>query len=158
MLYTAVLLRNFDRVEAALAEATTSTESAGDRLSSVIATISRILQKYPDHPRIVLREFAAGGNNLEPEVLERMVRMAGMVAGLLAEGVRNHEFRTTDPVMTHLMLVGSSLILNAIGPLRDRAAEIGLDIPFPDDDTDAGTFLTDLILYGIATPRTGETT
>ena len=156
-LYTAVLLRNFDRVEAALADATASGLSAGDRLSGVIAAISRVLNTYPDHPRIVLREIAAGGNNLQKEVLERMVGTLAMVANLLAEGVRNHEFRVTDPVMAHLTLVGSSLILNAIGPLRDRAAEVGLDIPFPDDDADTGAFLSDLILYGIATPRTGET-
>ena len=78
--------------------------------------------------------------------------------GLLADGVRNEEFRTTQPVMTHLTMVGASLILNAIAPLRDRAAEIGPEIPFPDDDTDVATFLTDLMLNGIATPRTGETT
>ncbi len=157
-LYSAVLLRNLDRVDAALADATPSGLAAGDRLSGVIDAISRVLKAYPDHPRIVLREVASGGNNLEAEVLERMMRILTMVADLLAEGVRNRQFRPTDPVMTHLALVGSSLILNAIGPLRDRAAEIGLDIPFPDDDSDTGAFLTDLILHGIATPRTGETT
>ena len=156
-LYTAVLLRNFDRVDAALADATSSGLSASDRLSAVIDAISGVLKAYPDHPRIVLREVASGGRNLEAEVLERMMRILTMVADLLAEGVRNRQFRPTDPVMTHLALVGSSLILNAIGPLRDRAAEIGLDISFPDDDTDTGAFLTDLILHGIATPRTGET-
>ena len=157
-LYTAVLLRNFDRVEAALADATPSRLSAGDRLSGVIDAISRVLKAYPDHPRIVLREVASGGSNLESDVLERMMRALTMVADLLADGVRNREFRATDPVMTHLTLVGSSLILNAIAPIRDRATEIGLDIPFPGDDTDRGAFLTDLILHGIATPRTGETT
>jgi TetR/AcrR family transcriptional regulator len=157
-LYTAVLLRNFDRVEVALADATLSGLSVSDRLSGVIDAISGVLKAYPDHPRIVLREVASGGSNLEPEVLAHMMRTLTTVADLLAAGVRHREFRATDPVMTHLALVGSSLILNAIGPIRDRVAEIGLDIPFPDDDTDRSAFLTDLILHGIATPRTGETT
>jgi hypothetical protein len=81
-----------------------------------------------------------------------------MVRSLLAEGVRNDEFRATDPVMTHLTLVGASLILNAAVPLRERVTEIDSGIGLPDPDADVGAFLADLLMHGIATPRTGETT
>ncbi len=157
-LYTAVLMRNFDRIEAALADATAPEGTARDRLAAVIATVTRTLQTYPDHPRIVLREFASAGNNLQPEVLERMVRILGTVRLLLADGVRSGEFRATQPVLTHLTMIGASLILNAVAPLRSRAAEIGPDMQIPDDDTEVAPFLTDLLLNGIAAPRTGEET
>ncbi len=157
-LYTAVLTRNFDRVEAALVDAMATGGSPPDRLATIITGIAQALKANPDHPRIVLREFASGGTNLEPVVLERLLRILGMVRGLLADGVRSGELRATDPVLTHLTLVGASLILNAAAPLRGRFSEITSEIGLPDDDADVGAFLADLLMYGIATHRTGEST
>ncbi len=157
-LYTAVLMRNFDRIEAALADATAPEGTARDRLTAVIATITRTLQTYPDHPRIVLRELASAGSHLQPETLDRMLRLVDIVRRLLADGVRSGEFRATEPVMTHLTMIGASLILNAAAPLRSRAATIGPGMQIPEDDAEVAPFLTDLLLNGIAAPRTGEAT
>lgn len=155
-LYTAVLLRNFDRLDAALAEATSPAGTARERLAAVITTVTRTLQTYPDHPRIVLREFASAGSNLQPEVLRRMVRILGTVRLLLADGVQSGEFRSTEPVMTHLTMIGASLILNAVAPLRGRATKIVPDIQIPDDDAEVAPFLIDLLLNGIAAAGSGE--
>lgn len=155
-LYTEVLTRNFDRVEAALVDALETGGSKGDRLRAIITGVSEALKANPDHPRIVLREFASGGTNLEPVVLARLVQIFGLVRGLLADGVRSEEFRATDPVMTHLTLIGASLILNAVAPLGERVSEIESGVEFPDDDADVGVFLADLLLYGIALPGIGE--
>ena len=157
-LYTAVLMRNFDRIEAALAAATAPEGTARDRLAAVIATVTRTLQTYPDHPRIVLRELASAGSHLQPEVLERMMRIMGTVRHLLSDGVRSGDFRATEPVMTHLTMIGASLILNAVAPLRSRAAEIGPEMQIPEHDAKVAPFLTDLLLNGIAAPRSGENT
>jgi hypothetical protein len=123
----------------------------------VITTVTRALQTNPDHPRIVLRELASAGKHLQPEILDRMLRVVDIVRRLLADGVRSGEFRATEPIMTHLTMIGASLILNAVTPLRGRAVEIdpGLHVP---DDIGVAPFLTDLLLNGIAAPRTGEAT
>jgi TetR/AcrR family transcriptional regulator len=155
-LYTAVLTRNFDRMDEALVDATAAEGSGPDRLQAIIAGVAQALKANPDHSRIVLREFASGGANLQPEVLQRLVKILGMVRTLLADGVRSEEFRATDPVMTHLTLVGASLILNAVTPLVGRVSEIDPEIRFPGDDADVGIFLADLLLNGISAPRTGE--
>ena len=157
-LYTAVLTRNFDRMEEALAERFAAGGSARDRMELIVSGVSRILKELPDHPRIILREFASGGTNLEPEVLERMAKVLTMVRALLSEGVQSREFRATDPFMTHLTLVGASLILNVVGPLRERVSEIDPGIGAPPDDQDAGAFLGDLLLHGIAASGNGEIT
>lgn len=157
-LYTAVLTRNFDRLDEAMVGAVTSNGPLPDRLRTIIAGIARALKANPDHPRIVLREIASGGAHLEPEVLGRLVRILGVVREVLGDGVRSKEFRATDPVMTHLALVGASLILNAVTPLADRFSEIDSGVHFPDTDADVGLFLADLLLNGIAVSRTGETT
>jgi len=157
-LYIEVLTRNFDRMEAALVDALARGGSIADRLQAIITGIAEALKANPDHPRIVLREFASEGTNLEPVVLERLVQIFGLVRSLLADGVRTEEFRATDPVMTHLTLIGASLILNATAPLRERVSEIESGVGMPDDDTDVGAFLADLLMHGIATPRSGEST
>jgi AcrR family transcriptional regulator len=157
-LYTAVLARNFDRMEEALTDGFADRGSARERLEAIISGVARILKELPDHPRIVLREFASGGTNLQPEIIERLVRVLGMVRKLLSEGVRTEEFRATDPVMTHLALVGAALVLNVAAPLRQRVSEIDPDIGIPDDNADVGAFLADLLLYGIAMSEFGEAT
>lgn len=154
-LYTAVLTRNFDRMEEALSESSLARGAAQERLHSIIVAVSRVLQEIPDQARIILREIASGGTNLQPQVLERMAKLLGLVRTLLAAGVDSREFRGTDPVKTHLTLVGASLVLNAISPLRNRVAEIKPEIG-PEDDQDPGAFLADLLLYGIAAAGTGD--
>ena len=157
-LYREVLIRNFGRIEKALEGSLPAQGSAREQLLAVIATATRIITSNPDHPRIVLREFASGGANLPPEVLERMLGLMTIVKNLLNEGIRNGEFRATDPVMTHLTLIGSILMLNVVTPLRERASQIGPDIDLPDAEFDIAQFLGDLLLNGIAAPRSGEPT
>ena len=78
------------------------------------------------------------------------------VKDILAEGTGSGEFRRTEPVMTHLTLVGALLMLNVVSPLRERFADLGSTIDVPDADTDIARFLGDLLLQGIAAPRSGE--
>jgi AcrR family transcriptional regulator len=149
-LYTAVLMRNFDRVQAAIGRALTTTGSARRRLEAVIAAFSGMVQQYPDHPRIVLREIASGAANLPPEVLARMLEVVEVVRELLGEGMTGGEFRRLDPVLTHLTIVGAVVFLNAMAPVRDRAAELGPGFELPEADADVAAFLNSILLDGIA--------
>jgi AcrR family transcriptional regulator len=151
-LYSEVLNRNFGRIEKALKEGLPDEGSATYRLRAAITIVERAIAANPDHPRIVLREFASGAANLPAEILQRMLGLLTVVRDILAEGTGSGEFRSTEPVMTHLSLIGAILMLNVVSPLRERVADLGPNINFPDDDTDIATFLGDLLLQGIATP------
>lgn len=155
-LYGEVLKRNFGRIEKALEEHLPDEGSAADRLRAVITIVERAIAANPDHPRIVLREFASGAANLPQEILRRMLGLLTVVKDILAEGTGSGEFRRTEPVMTHLTLVGALLMLNVVSPLRERFADLGSTIDVPDADTDIARFLGDLLLQGIAAPRSGE--
>jgi AcrR family transcriptional regulator len=157
-IYTAVLVRNFDRVAKGIVSSSVTGGSASDRLGRLASGIAAVLRDNPDHPRIMLREFASAGENLEPEVLDRVVTILGAVRRLLAEGVDDGELRNTDPVLTHITLIGASLFLAAVAPLRDTLAGLMPEIDFPDENTDSGAFLTDILLRGIANPNVGEST
>ena len=151
-LYSAVLLRNFDRVRAALEGALATDGSARDRLEAVITGLTRMVQRYPDHPRIVLREIASGAANLPPEVLAAMLEAVDVVRGLIAEGTASGEFRGLDPVLTHLTLVGAVVFLNATAPIRERAAALGPAFDLPEPTADIAGFLNHFLLDGLASP------
>lgn len=157
-LYSAVLLRNFDRVRAALDGALATEGSARDRLEAVITALTRMVQRYPDHPRIVLREIASGAADLPSDVLAAMLEAVGVVRGLIAEGTASGEFRVMDPVLTHLTLVGAVVFLNATAPIRDRAAALGPGFSLPEPTADIAGFLNHILLDGLAnSPAPGGT-
>jgi TetR/AcrR family transcriptional regulator len=151
-LYTAVMMRNFDRVRIAVDGALAAPGSARSRLEAVITALTRVVQEHPDHPRIVLREIASGAVNLPPEVLARMLEVVGVVRQLLEEGIAGGEFRRLDPVLTHLSIVGAIIFLNATAPIRDRAAQLGPGFDLPEPTADVATFLKAMLLDGIAVP------
>lgn len=149
-LYNAVLTRNFDRVGAAVKEALTTEGSARDRLEEVISAITAMVQRHPEHPRIVLREMASGGIHLRTDVLAHMLEVVNIVRELITEGADAGEFRPIDPVLAHLTIVGSVVFLNATSPLRDRAAELGSGFALPKPTTDISRFLSTMLLDGLA--------
>lgn len=152
-LYSAVLLRNFGRVRVALDEALASGGTARQRLEAVITAVTRMVQRHPDHPRMILREIASGAASLEPEVLAAMLEVVGVVRGLIAEGTAAGEFRAIDPVLTHLTLVGAVVFLNATMPIRDRAAALGPPFSLPEPTTDIARFINVMLIDGLAAER-----
>lgn len=155
-LYGEVLKRNFGRIEKALKEGLPDQGSASDRLRAVITIVEKAIAANPDHPRIVLREFASGATNLPAEVLQRMLGLLAVVRDIISEGTRNGEFRRTEPVLIHLTLIGAILMLSVVKPLRDTVADLGPTIDFPGPDTNVAGFLGDLLLQGVAAPGSGE--
>ncbi|PWB72419.1 MAG: TetR family transcriptional regulator [Holophagae bacterium] len=152
-LYSAVLLRNFERVRVALDEALATGGSARARLEAVITALTRMVQRHPDHPRMMLREIASGATSLEPEVLAAMLEVVGVVRALIAEGTAAGEFRAIDPVLTHLTLVGAVVFLNATAPIRNRAAALGPGFSLPEPTTDIARFIKEMLLDGLAADR-----
>ena len=155
-LYGEVLKRNFGRIEEALNENLPDEGSASDRLRAVIVIVGRAIAANPDHPRIVLREFASGATNLPPDVLHQMFGLLAVVRDILVEGTESGELRPTEPVMTHLSIIGAILMLSVVSPLFERVADFGPPIDLPSPDTDIARFLGDLLLYGVAAPQSGE--
>lgn len=152
-LYSAVLLRNFGRVRVALDEALASGGTARQRLEAVITALTSMVQRHPDHPRMMLREIASGAASLEPEVLAAMLEVVGVVRALIAEGTAAGEFRAIDPVLTHLTLVGAVVFLNATMPIRDRAAALGPPFSLPEPTTDIARFINVMLIDGLAAER-----
>ena len=154
-LYTTVLLRNFDRVRGAIDRALATEGTARERLEAVITALTRMVQRHPDHPRMMLREIASGAAQLEPEVLAAVLEVVGVVRDLIAQGTASGEFRDLDPVLSHLTIVGAVLFLNATAPIRERASALGPDFRLPEPSDDVAEFLNCMLLDGLAARRPG---
>ena len=151
-LYAAVLHRNLDHVDRALAVALATTGSQRERLAAVIAAIVDVAQRLPDHPRIVLREIASGAAHLPAEILARLLAVGRAVAAVVEAGAASGELRPRDPILTHFTIVGAVLFLTSIAPLRARAASLWPEAALPAPATDVAAFLTATLLDGIAAP------
>ena len=122
-LYSAVLTATIERGTASLQEAVARGKTPGARLQNVVDALADFGTSNPKFVPIMLREIASGGKTLPNDMLARMAGVFRIVADVLAEGVRGGAFRKTDPLLTHVSIVGSLMFLVASTPVRERLAK-----------------------------------
>lgn len=149
-LYTAVMLRNFDRISEHLMGAQEDGGDPRDRFKRTIEAINGAFEANPDHASMMLRELASGAVNLGDEILARVLELVGVIRGLLDDGRACGAFRETEPLLTHIAIVGAILFLNSVAPLRERVAAMAADEFDIHEPPDIGTFVADLVLNGLS--------
>jgi hypothetical protein len=90
------------------------------------------------------------------EALVRMAAVMEMTRRVVEEGHRRGVLRAVNPVLTHLLVVGSAMFIVNAQRVRARMAD-AIELP-PDVPADLSTFgadLSDIILNGVA--ARGET-
>ena len=123
-LYATVLTETVDRVPPALLRAIENVDTPAEKLQCVLDTLASLGTNNPHFVPIMLREIASGGATLPDQMIVRMAGIFRVVADVLAEGMREGVFRRTDPLLTHVTLVGSMLFLVASQPIRARVAKL----------------------------------
>ena len=121
-LYSAVLVESIDRALSLLRAATSQAASPSAKLQAVLDALAEFGTSNPEFIPIVMREVASGGQTLPPEISLRLGAVFRVVADVLAEGVAQGVFRPTDPLLTHVALVGALMYLRAAHPIRQRVA------------------------------------
>lgn len=121
-LYSAVLLDSIERALSLLRGATETLDSPSEKLQAILDTFAAFGTSNPEFIPIMLREVASGGRTLPEEMFLRMGAVFRVVADVLAEGVERGVFRPTDPLLTHVSLVGALMYLLATQPVRQRVA------------------------------------
>ncbi|MFL6248096.1 MAG: TetR/AcrR family transcriptional regulator [Thermoanaerobaculia bacterium] len=123
-LYATVLTETIDRVPPILRAAIAEADTPAEKLQCVLDTLASLPNSNPHFIPIMLREIASGGATLPDEMLLRMAAVFRVVADVLAEGVKKKAFRKTDPLLTHVTLIGSMIFLVASQPIRERLAKV----------------------------------
>jgi TetR/AcrR family transcriptional regulator len=123
-LYATVLTETVDRVPPMLLRAIENVHTPAEKLQCVLDTLASLGTSNPHFVPIMLREIASGGAALPDAMIVRMAGIFRVVADVLAEGMQKGAFRRTDPLLTHVTLVGSMLFLVASQPIRARVAKL----------------------------------
>ena len=150
-LYTAVLTTVVDRAVVALQKAIDGAATPSDKVSAVLETLSRLGEHDPHFVRIMLREIAAGGAGLPDAMLARMAAVFQLVAAVLAEGVGVGAFRPTDPLLTHVSIIGSMMFLIASQPVRARIGKAS-GVRTTHSYADLARHTANLFLHGLEAP------
>ena len=148
-LYSAVMLDTIDRALSLLRAGIATAGSPSKKLQAVLDTLSAFGTSNPEFIPLIMREVAAGGRNLPDEMFLRLGAVFRVVADVLADGVAQGVFRPTDPLLTHVSLVGALMYLRAAQPIRERVARsTGLAVA---DHTPAhlARHVGDLFLHGL---------
>jgi AcrR family transcriptional regulator len=133
-------------VQGALAGAT----SPEDRLARIPAALARVAERLPLWPQIMLRELAGGGEHLPDDALADVEEVARLTRSSVEDGCACGCFRAVDPLLTHLLLVGSVIFMTNARRLAPRLIDQGLlpggVVPRPEQ---VSAFVADVLLHGI---------
>lgn len=154
-LYAAVFTDTIGEARKRLEAAALSAEGPEARFRAVVAAMARMTTEHPHFAPLMLREIASGGAALPDSVVALMRGVFQVLADVLAEGVKTGVFRNIDPVMTHMFIGGSLLVLLSGAPLRQRVRGAGAAADRSSDDVAA--YVADLLLGGLCAsppPRT----
>ena len=151
-LYGAVLLAVISRVHADVLRVIEAEDDPRRQIAGIQGVFLALFREVPDYPPLLLREIADGGAHLPAEAVALMAAVMETTRRTVAEGHRRGVLRPVNPLLTHLLVVGSAMFVVGSERLRARAARtIELPAELPTDTSTFGADLADLILNGIAT-------
>jgi TetR/AcrR family transcriptional regulator len=153
-LFGEVVSASVGRIAEAVTGALAETDEPSERLRAIPRAFARAVRERPFLPQLMLREIAAGGPNLPPRALERMAEVMGMTKAVLEDGLARGAFRKVDPLVTHLLLIGSLMFMANANRMRPRFEHV---LPIPAEaaaDLEAmSDQMADIALEGIATKK-----
>ena len=150
-LYLAILTAAFTDIVARAETLAASDRPAPELLRKLVALVAETaMQRNPHFPAMMLREVLAGGKHLGSETIAYPLRVAEVVRRIVERGVREGSFRSVDPLLTHLSLVGSLLFFFATQRLRARVFAEGRVHAKPPAAAAYVKHLQDLIIHGLA--------
>ncbi|MEW6336862.1 MAG: TetR/AcrR family transcriptional regulator [Acidobacteriota bacterium] len=155
-LYAAVTTDYLGQVKQAIESQLRRADTPVERLRAMQRGFLAVFEARPEFPRLMLREIASGGTHLPAEALAGMAGVMALTRTVVERGQSEGAFRAVDPLLTHLLVVGSALFIVNAQRLRPRLDDAGvLPEGVPNDFLAVADRVADIILYGIAAAPTG---
>ena len=121
-LYKAVLSRVLTSGADMIVENVGKASTPEAKIAAYVDTIlNGVLAGREDFTRIMMREMAGGGAEIPHDVLDNMMRkIMGTAIGLMADGVEKGMLTPANPVLIHMIIVGSIAFMRATEGLRTK--------------------------------------
>lgn len=136
-LYEAVLREVFAYIHGVLRRVAAASSDPAERLELVATEIATFAETSPDLPAVLFREVAAGGRNLDDDLLRELASVFTEIRAIYQAGERSGAFRATDPLVAHSAFVGSLFFLVGSKPLRTRLRSLMSAGPAADETAEA---------------------
>jgi TetR/AcrR family transcriptional regulator len=150
-LYERILISTFDEAVAGLDSLLENARPADEMLRAFVGMFRELTARRPHFPAMMVREAMSGGRHLTERVLPHFLEMFVKVRRIYEQGIEEGTFRPVDPVLTHLVVLGSLLFFFASEPMRSRLIADGR-LPVAEAPSTEAFIrnLQDLIVRGLA--------
>ena len=92
-------------------------------LKSYIQTIASLCETNPYMSQIVLREVASQGQHISESALKKMHEIRTLLSQILNAGMNLGHFRSINPFMIHMLIIGFINFYSAGKPIRERISD-----------------------------------
>ena len=149
-LYSAVLFETVSAVLRHVTEEVAAARHPREKLRAIPAGFLAAARERPGLPRLMLAETADGGKHLSADALATMARVIGTTRSVLEEGQKEGVFRSIDPMLVHLVLVGSAFLTSSAQRIRPRLEQTGIQVPgLRNSAEELADFVSDLLVEGL---------
>ncbi len=158
-LYEAIIIRVISQMADEIETSTRTAVTGAEQLQKFIESIAHHAGIARQFAPIMLREIADGGRHLPEEAIQQMGRILEVLNTLLEQGRRSGEFRRVNPLITHMLIIGSILLYHTNEPIRARVR--ALNRTYADNDyfiptTEVAAHVVDLVLASVRNVPGGD--
>jgi TetR/AcrR family transcriptional regulator len=114
-LYEEVIHNVFGDIVERISENIQDEFSPEEKFKIYIANIANTMSQHPSFPRIMMREVASGWTNFSEAVIAGILVL---IKGIIDDGVKKGVFIDINPIIVHLMAIGTMLLFNLSMPVR----------------------------------------
>jgi TetR/AcrR family transcriptional regulator len=119
-LYANVIHQVLGNTAKNIAGAVAKADNPEEKLKAYIHYIANTVDKNPELPPIMMREFASGGQTLPQVVVEDIASVLKVLIGILDQGKKKGIFTNTIPFLIHMMIVGTIIFYKKALPIKDK--------------------------------------
>lgn len=117
-LYEEVLHDVFGNTVEIISENIQDDLSPEEKFKIYIANLAKTMEQHPCLPRIMMREVASGWTHFSETVVKDIAGILVIIRTIIDEGVKEGAFIDINPVIVHLMIIGTMLLFNLSVPVR----------------------------------------
>jgi len=97
-----------------------------------LSNIAKTMAEHPPLPRIMMREIASGWTNFSDAIVNDISGILVIIKSIIDDGVRKGVFIDINPIVVHLMAIGTMLLFSLSMPVRQNfyhLLEGKIDVP-----------------------------
>jgi TetR/AcrR family transcriptional regulator len=94
--------------------------SPEEKFKIYIANLAKTMAEHPSLPRIMMREVASGWTHFSEVIVKDIGGILLIIRDIIDDGVKKGVFIDINPVVVHLMAIGTMLLFNLSMPVREK--------------------------------------